>query len=364
MKVGIMSDTHNDPQHATPHVIQQFKKRGVKLVVHCGDIEAQDLDAGLYGDFPVVCALNLEQVEKEKFCNCPPGWQFTVPDQRVVDVSGVRMYVGHKRSWRFLVESEKSIMAFLEAWRKDHDGLRWFFAGHTHQQFYVKTPMAGLVNPGAVCNSCNGHAYAIVDTDTNEVVFSRIPIGNPCEKTFSVGVISDTLKISQMDSNFWSHLATEFKTRDVTTIIHCGNIEASDIGRPELADFAVRVYLRDDQLHYEHKMPCNWRAIDRHETVVEVNGFRFFVQLDLGASFLDQTEIEMHSLCLAITKDFPALDYVLCGSECNALYVEDPHTSIINPGDAYRGRSFAVICLPDRQEITFGYVPVDPLPPL
>jgi hypothetical protein len=160
-----------------------------------------------------------------------------------------------------------------------------------------------------------------------------------------------------MDVDFWANLAHEFRIRDVRTIIHCGNIELSDIGRPELSDFSVYVNLRKDQLFREGRTLHNWHIVDQEHKVVEINGYRFFIQLDLGTSFLEQTEVQMHSLCLAIKKEYPALDYVLCGSECNALYVEDPHTSIINPGDAYRGRSFCVVCLP-RQEITFGYVPV------
>lgn len=358
MRLGIMSDTHSDPKKGTALVINQFKKRNVQVIVHCGDIEAQDLDTALYGNFPVICVLNPEQVEKAKFSECPSGWQFTRPKERVIDYEGLRMYAGHRRAFRFIVESERSLMNFLETLRDEWDGLRWVFAGHTHHQFYIKTRLVGLVNPGAVCDSFNGHEFAVVDTETNEVVFSRIPLTQPCGETFSVGIISDTLKISQMDTEFWSNLAIEMKARDVKTIIHCGNIELSDIGRPELADFNVRFNLRNDQWHNTIKLPNNWQVIDPIQKVVEVNSFRFFVQLDLGTSLLEQTEVEMHSLCLSIKKDYPALDYVLCGSECNALYVEDPHTSIINPGDAYRGRSFAVICLP-RQEITFGYVPIN-----
>lgn len=90
MKIGVISDTHSDRAGAIPHILKEFEKRNIDIIVHCGDIEIQHIGSDTFGGFEVFCALNNEQLEKLGFENLlknpPPKWTFTVPDQRVLDL--------------------------------------------------------------------------------------------------------------------------------------------------------------------------------------------------------------------------------------------------------------------------------------
>ena len=250
MIAGILSDTHDVEDSAIDGVMEEFEKRGVEHIVHCGDLESPHMVPKLFRGYPVTYALNAEQMEKPAFQNPPPGWRPTVPGQRIIDIKHVRCYVGHKRSFDFLNGTEGNLMNFLEELRNKNDGLRWVFSGHTHHQFFVQTDLVDFVNPGALQDSLDdNYEFAIVDTQKYEVIFSRIQKIAPPIKTFSVGIISDSDRISDFDPTIWGKLATEFKKRDARTIIHCGNISLKDIGRPELENFTVYYNLRPDQFY-------------------------------------------------------------------------------------------------------------------
>lgn len=358
MRAGLLSDTHNIDRRVIEAIIQEFKKRNVELVIHCGDIEPQHIDTELFGGFPVFCALNEEQLEKPAFQNPPDGWAFTVPGERIIDIKHVRLYLGHKRSFDFLGSSEQNLMLFLDTMRKDYDNLRLVCSGHTHHQVFAQTHLVKFLNPGAVESGFDGYEFAIVDTESNEIVFSRVPKTETIIPTFSVGVISDSFRISKLDPKFWAKFAKEMADRDAKTIIHCGNIAIEDIGKPELKNFLVYFNLRPDQTEKIKPIPQNWHLIPAEEPVVEINDYRFYVELDLGISLLELTELGMHNLCLGLRRRFPELDFILCGFTHNALLVEQDGTCLINPGDVVKDRNFTVICLP-RNEITFGHVPLN-----
>lgn len=358
MILGVLSDTHEDRDNMLPRVLEEFKRRDVEGIVHCGDIEPKHVGPSLFCNIPVICALNAEQLAKYPFNgHAPNNWIFTRPSERVVDFFHIRIYVGHKRSFDLLPASEDRFLAFMEQLRNDNDGLRWIFSGHTHHQVFAETPLVRFVNPGAIEDSFNGYEFAIVNTKTMEIVFTRIPRLKPKIDTFSVAVISDSLKISKFDPAFWALLAKELKERDASTIIHCGNIAPEDIGRPELNDFTVYFNLRPDQRKPKNT-PTNWRLIgqDNGTPVVEINDYRFYIQLDLSSILLDKSERDMSRLCTDLRRQHHELDFVLCGFTHNAMCVELQDLTIINPGDIVDSRDFSVICLP-RKEITFGRVP-------
>lgn len=367
MILGIISDTHGNVG-AVPFVVGQFRRRNVEVVVHCGDIEAMHLSA--FGGFPVICALNADQLRKPEFKNPPDGWVFTQPTtmpdsqdakpaRRIRTIRGVKMYVGHRRSIEMISGSEEIFLAMLEEIRVHNDGVRWMFSGHTHHQMFFQTPLINFINPGAVEGGFDGYEFATVDTATSEIVFCRLLKTRPVIPTFSVGVISDSLDISKMDSHFWAKLALELRNRGVSHVIHCGNLSVDDIGIEPMKDFIVYYNLRADQKK-PNDVPGNWRIIPPNEPVVQINGYRFYVQLDLGFDLRKESERSMHTLSLELRRKYPEISYVLCGFTNNALFEEGPEINIINPGDAVHDRNFAVICLP-RKEITFGHVPLDPL---
>lgn len=363
MKIGVISDTHKDRANALPWVIKELVcEHCVSAFIHCGDIEPRHLDPELFGNLPVICALNEEQVDKPPFDKIQlPGWQFTAPGNRIRDLSdGTRMYVGHKRWHEFLAGSERQITQTINDLRCTHDGLRWMFSGHTHRQGLFQTRLVNFINPGAIEDSLdNSHEFAVIDTQTNEIIFSRILRTKPTEKPFSIGIISDSLNISKMDPSFWEKLVRELKERDVGFLIHCGNIDPEDIGRPELSDLQVYYFIKWRQTRAS--APLNWHQVSQEDLVVTINGYQFYIQSDLAASLLEESELDMHKHCLGLKQDYPGVCFVLYG-RTNDCFLEEGHqTRILNPGDALKSRSFAVVCLP-KTEITFGHVPLDPLP--
>jgi len=168
MIIGVLSDTHEDKAGALPFVLAEFRKRNVAAVVHCGDIEPQHL--GSFGDYPVICALNREQLDKPPFNSDPPkNWIYTKPDDRVRSFNGQPICVSHKRSFDFLTGAEGRLAQFIETARRDNDGLRWYFSGHTHNQIFVQSHsrMVSFVNPGAVAQSSHGYEFAVADTENS-----------------------------------------------------------------------------------------------------------------------------------------------------------------------------------------------------
>jgi predicted phosphodiesterase len=360
MIFGVISDSHSDRANALPHIISELKKRGAEVVVHCGDIELQHVSSDLFDGLKVVCALNEEQLSKFPIDNPPAGWIFTRPNSRILDINGIRCYVGHRFSINILVQNETDFRRRIDILRRDYDGLRWIFSGHTHHQILFQTQLVNFVNPGAVEDSINGYEFAVVDTETDQVVFCRIPRTKPVETSFSVGIISDTLNISKLDIGFWDRLKEEFKRRDVGHIIHCGSIALDDIGRKELSDFTVYYMLRPDQRIRSFMVP-NWHLVPDDRPIVEINGRQFFIHNGLARILLEESEVEMHKECLKTLEYYPEVTFILYGGTNEAFLDEGPRVTIINPGDAVSNRKFAVICLP-RAEITTGQVPVDPLP--
>lgn len=380
--IGLISDTHKDEHGATPYIIREFKRRGVEVVFHCGDLtNLKHYDPKLYGDFPVYYALTENECERDTQGRCirpkrqfmPPShkWQFTMPGHRIIDIGDDLYYLGHKLPIEFYLNMKESDFdERLQKIRLANDGLRWICGGHTHSQTYRQGPLASLVNPGAAEGSINwGYEFAVVDTDKNQVVFGRVMPCPSVGESFTVGVISDSLNVSKLDVQFWSRLRQEFINRGVSHIIHCGNIALGDIGRPELADFEVHYNLLPEQIKAMNvantwgSVPKNWHQIDPAEPIVDVNGQRYYVKLDLTLEFMGLSEMGMDELAMKIRQQYSMTNYVLCGFTSEALYYEGQQIRIINPGDVNHDRNFVTIC-GDRHEITFGHVPVDPLPPI
>ena len=360
MIIGILSDTHHDKSNAIAHVVEEFKRRKVEAIFHCGDIEPRHLDSELFGNLPVVCALVEEQKGAKEYCFAPNGWRFTEPGNRIVTLpNGLSFYIGHKRSFEFLTGSEAELIKTLETIRRDYDCVQWLFSGHTHHQIYKQDPLISFVNPGAIEDSYDGYEFAVINTETKEITFSRIPKTRPIKKSFSVGIISDSLNISDLDVDFWASLAKQFKKKRVRDIIHCGNISIGDIGREELKEFKVHYYLRKDQKNPSN-VPDNWELIRLEKPIVEVNGYKFYVQLDLGVTILEQSEIDMHKLSLHIRKGYPETSFILFGSTNYAFLEEGEQVRIINPGDVVRDRNYSIVTLPTT-EIVFGSIIPPPL---
>jgi putative phosphoesterase len=380
MKIGVMSDTHSDVAGAIPLIIATFKEKGVKVIIHCGDLNREHVSGSLFGNLPVYCALVGDQKDDTFFVkNCPENWTFTRSGQRFVTLpDGTRAYVGHQRHMDAMRKTGPKFNSILAGLRTEFDGLRFVFGGHLHFQAFQQGQLVSFINPGAVEEAISHRSeFAILDTETGEIVFERLPPGTiPDDRpAWKIGIISDSLDVSHSDVRFWTKLADNFKERGVSHIIHCGNLDLNDIGRPELAGFKVHYALREDQrgaynrLTKEGKpLAENWVPITLDGNmdkggVVDINGYRFFVQLDLGLRFAVKTELDMAMMATEIRRQHPETEFVVCGFTHNAMFFAGEQVTTINPGDVVASHSYAVISLP-RREVTFGRIAYDPLPKL
>jgi len=361
VKIGVISDTHADKAGALPHVLRELiEVHKVKAICHCGDIEEQHLDPQLFRGLRVICALNDEQLQKPAFRNPPPNWTFTFPKNRIRDLFHVRFYVGHKRSSDLLSGSETDFRRVIDELRKKYDGLRYVLSGHTHHQVLFRTQLVRFVNPGAIEYTLDGYEYAVIDTENDQVIFGRIPETKPSIKPFSVGIISDPLNIAKFDPDFWRKLREEFRIRNVGHVIICDNIATSDIGKEGFEDLDVHFCPRQ---RVPGRIPDNWQLVQREKPIVKIGDYQFFVHHDLARILLEESEVEMGKECLKILEKHPEVNFILYGGSDEAFLMGGHRARIINPGGAILNRSFATVYLPSTQ-MTFGHVPLNPLPVL
>ncbi len=378
MLLGVMGDTHDVETEIVRKVVNDLKKRGAEIIIHTGDIEPQHLDSDLFCGLPVVCVLTEMQQFDHDFTFPPSGWTYTRPGDsvinrgdraqeiledrivsklaianRIVNLGPVVIYAGHKRSIDTLMNSAKFI-EFIALLNEVYDGVRFVFTGHTHHQFLIQTKNCFWINPGAVVPSFFDHEYALVDTITNEVVFTRLSptISNAVPQT--IGIISDTGNITERDSQFWKQLAVEFYARDVSIVIIDGGLKSIDIGRPELSDFKVFYNLLSSEIDNPSK-PDNWNLIPSYNPVLEICGHQFLIQHKLGTDLVGKTEVDMVKCIYAETKKYQHIDIVVCGGIHDALFDEQQEVMIINPGDARNHRKFVTVCFP-RCEVTYSSV--------
>jgi len=355
MIIGVMSDTHDIEDRVIENIVADLTKRGAEMIFHCGDIEKPHFRADLFGNLPVICALVPDQCKDPKLLFSPSNWAITKPGDRIVNLGLFQVYVGHRRAFDFMRESEAKMEEILAIVTKDYDRLRYVCAGHTHHQIFIANNTLRFINPGAVANGYDGYEYALINTENQEVVFTRIPLRPQTDSPFTIGVISDTKNISKRDPDFWRRLTQEFHKRDVSVVIHCGNLWSGDFGRPEFSPFQVYFYRLPDQ-EAPSDLPVNWHMLDKENPIIEIRNHYLLVDYFLGLSLYDKSE---YGTCVAIREllaKHRQIDFVLCGMSDNAILEEEPRVKIINPGDVFQQDRFAVICLP-RAEITFSTVP-------
>jgi len=393
MILGLMSDTHGIGGNALAHIAMEFKKRKVEMIIHAGDITKSDIEKMkvLFVGLPVMCALTHEQVafyeeqekerrkkEEETHQKIPskkpsaPGlaWEFTQPEHRVRRLpNGFSVYLGHKRGFRFLFGSIQDLIKNLQEIQYANDNVRFFISGHTHRQVFYEADMIDCINPGAIADSPGiggGHEFAILDTDTRRITFSRIPLTKNQKENLKLAVISDSLDISQTDPYFWIKLTDELQRNNVTHIVHCGNISPDDIGIRPFESFEV--YYNANRGVPSKKPPANWYPLEVKEVIdgrnimnFEIKGHYFSVQLELGAGIRDKSEKDLDKLSQEIKTRYPEVRFIFCGMSRDAFLEEGQNVFILNPGDIFKDRGFVIIDLP-LCEITFDHIPTDPLP--
>jgi len=387
MIYGIMSDTHNCGNELIKRTVEEeFLSRGTQVIAHAGDIELQHIDRNLFGNLPVLAVLTKEQAFDPAFCFAPAGWRFVRPSypvlppsiagnfsdhetlkklielqeycdkvrifSRIVSFDGEAVYLGHERSDDFFNNFEQVRKFFTEV-NQIRDGVRFAITGHKHHQFLLRTNNFTWLNPGALDHAWNGTAeFAIYDSVKDEVVFGRLSSQESRMNPVSIGILSDTLNVDDLDAGYWLRCRENFDRRGVTYVICCGNFLPRDIGHQELDGLEVYCYLLGgDRL--PEVIPRNWHIIRHSSPVMEIGGHRFYVQHDIGSEQGSLSEVQRDAVLRDIKAKYPHLDFIIAGLGPETVYMEGQDYSFINPGNARDHKRFAVVCLP-RREYTFG----------
>ena len=393
MIIGILGDTHDCSDADIVSIVnEEFLPRKVDVIIHTGDIEKQHLKPELFAHLPVVCVLTKAQTLDPDFSFPPPNWIFVrasyAPDPpefignfsdplanekiaqlielwerykihcRLVPISlkkeSVMAYCGHERSFDVFHNPQKVADFFSEV-NQVYDGVRLATTGHTHHQFVYRHDNITWVNPGSVIYSwSHTKEFAVVYTNNWEVVLGRLSKSEAKISPVTVGIVSDTGNVDDLDSGFWSRLSGEFDKRGVSKVICCGDFRPQDIGRPEFSHFEVYYYLLSGYSDNNYK-PNNWHLLSPHDPLVEIGGHRFYVQHEIGPEYANFSEIESNRAFKGMVHKYQHLDFIVAGLVPGTIFQETDSYAFINPGNARNHRCFATICLP-RLEYTVSTI--------
>ncbi|MDY6969854.1 MAG: YfcE family phosphodiesterase [Spirochaetota bacterium] len=155
MKIGIISDTHNNIE-MTRKAVELFKSRKVDIVIHVGDFtrpEMIDLFDGLLCRFVLGnCDMDVEKIN-EKAQHMGFG---NVKESCDIKIDNKRFFVMHGND---AIRIKKAIAS------GDYD---YVIKGHTHSFENYISNNTRIINPGAI-NDAKEHSMAILETKDDSV---------------------------------------------------------------------------------------------------------------------------------------------------------------------------------------------------
>lgn len=138
MKVGILSDTHNDGL-ATQRGLQVLRLRGVRTLFHCGDLTTADMVQHFVGFEVYFVRGNMDrhhvQVLRAAVATQPGAHWLGKGDEVALD--GKRIAITHG-------DREDVLEGLLFA------GPDYLFSGHTHRRHDERIGPTRAINPGAL----------------------------------------------------------------------------------------------------------------------------------------------------------------------------------------------------------------------
>ena len=162
MKIGIVADTH-DNLSAVHTIVNEFERRGVEVILHCGDVIAPPIIPAFDGfEFHLVFGNNdgetdglrraIDDLGKESMCH----GRFTA-----IELDGIQFAMLHGED---LVEVE----AYARAGTYDY-----VLYGHHHERREERIGETWIVNPGAHFPSVpvEHQTVVVLDTKTGEHTF-------------------------------------------------------------------------------------------------------------------------------------------------------------------------------------------------
>jgi putative phosphoesterase len=160
MKIGILSDTHNNIE-PTQKAVDIFKDNKVNLVVHAGDITSPKM-LGIFKDFKPIFVLGNGDIDAEALNAEAEKLGFgPIQDCREFEADGKKIIVFHGNN----VPQFRACMA-----SGDFD---YVIKGHTHIFENYIVNRTRVINPGALY-AADEFSVAILDTATGKVERIRV----------------------------------------------------------------------------------------------------------------------------------------------------------------------------------------------
>lgn len=163
MKIGVLSDTHDNLTNLVP-VLETFKERGIKTLIHCGDLTSLDMISHFkgfrmiytIGNMDVATGAIKKRIEKMNTDNFA-GMVYRGK------LDGVPVAVTHSHI-------DGKVMELVREQR-----FKWIFHGHTHEKRDEVVRGVRIVNPGALGGlGREPRSFCVVDLDTEDVEFIQV----------------------------------------------------------------------------------------------------------------------------------------------------------------------------------------------
>jgi putative phosphoesterase len=158
MKVGILSDTHNDSA-MTVHALQEFRQRDVSTLFHCGDLTSAEM-VPLFAGFEVFFVRgNMDRHQKKALKRAiatQAGAEWLGKGDEI-ELEGKRIAITHGDR-----VGELETLLFAEP--------DYLFAGHTHRRRDERLGPTRVINPGAVGGvQYEERSIGVLDLSTDEL---------------------------------------------------------------------------------------------------------------------------------------------------------------------------------------------------
>lgn len=163
MKIGVMSDTHDNLSNTTT-VLGAYRERGIETIVHCGDLTSPDMVSHFSG-FRVIFTIGnmdhttgaikkrLEKMREDNFAGMVYKGKLGG-----ISVAATHSHVNGK------------IMELVQEGR-----FKWIFHGHTHEKRDEVIRGVRIVNPGALGGlGREPRTFCVVDLKAEEVEFIKV----------------------------------------------------------------------------------------------------------------------------------------------------------------------------------------------
>jgi hypothetical protein len=163
MRIGILSDTHNNTRN-TEAALEYFRGAGVTRLFHCGDITGANIVLRFAG-FDVTFVQGNGDYAHDEIVTAMLmiGGQRTLPVRWSGTVAGKRIGVTHGDSYGVLYDLARG---------GRHD---YVFHGHTHRRRDETIGAARVINPGALGGKHDQtRSVAVVDLVADSVEFVEI----------------------------------------------------------------------------------------------------------------------------------------------------------------------------------------------